>query len=141
MMINLVLRSFFLFAAGLFTVLNGPLWLSVHARAFASGRQAPTWLHRGVSWLSRLVGLAILATWAWDSTDALKPTLLLCVAVAIGLFCLLDGPWRIITRVRFFRRGPEAPRWGKTVAIWFPRLGGAVVLFVTLATGIWAAVG
>lgn len=29
-MLDSAVRSFFLFAAGMFTVLNGPLWLSVY---------------------------------------------------------------------------------------------------------------
>ena len=125
----------------MFTVLNGPLWLSVHARVFASGRQAPTWLQRGVSWLSRLVGLAILATWAWVSTGALKSTLLLCVAVALGLFLVLKGPFWLIARLRIFHSGQEAPAWANGVAVWFLRLGGAGVLLATLAAGIWTATG
>ncbi len=140
-MFDFVLRLFFLFVVGMFTVLNGPLWLSGRVGVFASGRQAPTWLQQGVSWFSRLVGLTILAAWAWVSTGAVKPALLLCVAVAIGLFCLLDGPWHIITSVRFLRRGPEAPTWGEPAAMWFLRMVGVVVLLATLAAGIWTSVG
>ncbi len=140
-MVDLAMRSFFLFAAGMFTVLKRPLWLSVHARVFASGRQAPIWLYQGVSWLSRLVGLAILITWAWFSTGALKPTLLLCVALAIGMFCLLDGPIWLVTWCHFFRHGREAAEWMEAVVVWFLRLGGVVGLLATLATGIWVATG
>jgi len=139
-MLDSGLRSFLLFAAGMFVVLNGPLWLSVRARVFASGTESPVWLHRGVSWFSRLLGLTMLAIWAWFSTGVLKPALLLVVLVVIGLFCLFDGPWRIITRAHFLSRGPEAPIWGKTAAIWFLRLVGMVSLLGALIAGIWAAV-
>ncbi len=141
MMINLALLSFYLFAAGMFVVLNGPLWLSVHARVFATGRQAPTWLQQGVSWLSRLVGLAILVTWAWVSTGALKPTLLLCVAVSIGLFLVFNGPIWLVVRLRIFHRGQEAPAWANAIAVWFLRLGGVVALLAAVATGIRIVTG
>ncbi len=140
-MLDSGLYSFFFFAAGMFTVLNGPLWLSVRVRVFAGRRQAPIWLHQAVSWLSRLAGIAMLATWAWVSTGALKPTLLLCLAVAIGLFCLLDGPVWLITQRRIFHRGGKAPAWMEGAAIWFPRLGGVAGLLAALAAGIWAATG
>ncbi len=136
-MFDVGLRCFFLFAAGVFVVLNGPLWLSVRARVFAGRRQALTWLHRAVSWSSRSVGLVMLATWAWVSTGALKPALLLGLAVAIGLFCLLDGPTWLMARRRIFHRSGEAPAWMGGIAAWLPRLGGAVVLLAGLA-GIWA---
>jgi hypothetical protein len=140
-MIDSELNSFFLFAAGMFAVLNGPLWFSVRARVFAGHRQAPPWLHRGVSWFSRLLGIAMLVAWTWVSTGALKPALLLGLIVAIGLFCLLDGPWRIITRAGLLRHGPQAPSWMEGIAVWLPRLGGAVVLLSGLATGIWFVTG
>ena len=138
----LVLHSLFLlalFAAGIFVVLNGPLWLSRRARIFAGGPKAPTWLQRGVSWLRLLVGLAILVTWAWVSTGALKSTLLLGVAVAIGVFCLLDGPIWLVTRYRFFHRGHEAATWMVGVTVWFLRLGGVVVLLGALVADVRAA--
>jgi len=141
MMIDLALRSFFFFAAGMFTVLNGPLWLSARVGVFAIGRQAPDWLPRAVSWFSRLAGVAILATWAWFSTGALKPTLLLCVAVAIGLFCLLNGPWRIITSLGILKRGQEVPTWMENAAFWFLRLVGMVGLLGALVAGILVATG
>ncbi len=139
-MFSSAVHSFFFFAAGIFTVLNGPLWLSVRVRVFAGSRQAPFWLHQGVSWASRLVGLAILATWAWVSTGALTPTLLLCTVMIIGLFCLLDGPWRIITRTDILKRGREIPAWVESASLWFIRLAGVIGLLGALVTGIMAAV-
>jgi hypothetical protein len=133
-------NSFFFFTVGIFTVLNGPLWLSVRIRVFADSRQAPFWLHQGVSWLSRLAGLIILATWAWISTGALKPTLLLCAAVAAGLFCLLDGPSHIITKVDSLKRGRELPAWMEDATFWFIRVVGAIVLLCVFITGILLAV-
>lgn len=108
----LVLHSLFLlalFAAGIFAVLNGPLWLSRRARIFAGGPKAPVWLDRGVSWFSRLMGVAVLLSWAWVATEALKPALLLGLVVVVGVFCLFDGVWRVIIGAHVFRWGPEAP--------------------------------
>ncbi|MFC1931767.1 hypothetical protein ACFLXJ_06175 [Chloroflexota bacterium] len=139
-MFDSALSSFSLFAAGMFAMLNGPLWLSVRARAFAGSRQAPIWLYQGVSWFSRLLGLAMLVTWVWFSTGALKPALLLGIAVGISLFCLLDGPWRIIKSVGILKRGREVPVWTGNAALWFIRLVGMVGLLGALVTGVWATV-
>lgn len=139
-MLDSAVLSFCFFAAGMFTALNGPLWLSVRVRVFAGGRQAPGWLHRGVSWFSRLAGLVMLATWAWVSTGALKPTLLLVFVVAIGLFLVLNGPIWLITQYRIFHRGRDAPAWMNCVAVWFSRIGGVVLLIAALITGTWAAI-
>ena len=135
-MIDSALCSFLLFAAGIFTVLNGPLWLSVRARVLAGSRQSPNWLHKGVSWFSRLAGGAMLATWAWVSTEALKPALLLSLVVAIGLFCLLDSPWRIITGAGILKSGRNVPTWMENAAFWFLRIVGVVVLLGGLLAGI-----
>lgn len=138
------LRSFLLFAifaVGIFLVLNGPLWLSVRARVFAAGPQAPVWLHRGVSWANRLAGLAIMASWAWFATADMTLTLLLGLVLAIGLFCLFDGPWRIITRKSVFRHSSEAPARMEGIAIWLVRLAGVVALLSVLVVGITATTG
>ncbi len=135
------LRSFLLFVAAIFVALNGPLWVGARVRTLATTSEAPGWLYQGVFWLSRLAGVAMLGAWAWDATWALKPALLLWLVVAIGLFFLLDGPWRIITGARFLTRGPEAPTWGAAVAMWFSRAVGVATLLGGLATGIYIVIG
>lgn len=132
-----VLRSFLLFAAAIFVVLNGPLWVSARVRILTTTSEAPGWLYQGILWLSRLTGVTMLGAWAWDATWALKPALLLWLVVAIGLFFLLDGPWRIITGARFLKRGSEAPTWGPAVAMWFSRMVGVVALLSGLVSGIY----
>jgi len=87
------LRCFLIFAAGIFTLLNGPLWVSERVKIFAGGPQAPVWLHRWVfSWASRLAGMAILTAWAWDVAGALMPTLFMVYVLASGIFCLFSQP-------------------------------------------------
>ena len=125
-----------LFAAGIFVVLNGPLWLSRRARIFAGGPKAPVWLDRGVSWFSRLMGVAVLATWAWVATESLKPASLLGLVVVIGVFCLFDGVWRVITGAHVFRGGPEAPVWMVSAAVWFLRVVGVVAVLSGLVVSI-----
>jgi hypothetical protein len=82
----------------------------------------------------------MLATWAWVSTGALKPTLLLVLVVAIGLFLVLNGPIWLITQYRIFHHGRDAPAWMNCVAVWFSRIGGVVLLIAALITGTWAAI-
>jgi hypothetical protein len=135
----LVLHSLILlalFATGIFVVLNGPLWLSRRARIFTGGPKAPVWLDRGVPWFSRLMGVAVLATWAWVATEALKPALLIGLVVVVGVFCLFDGVWRVITGAHVFRRGPEAPAWMVSAAVWFLRVVGAVAVLSGLIVSI-----
>ena len=141
-MIDPGVRSFLLFAAGMFVVLNGPLWVSVQAaRVFATGPEAPPWLHRGVSWTSRLAGVAMLATWAWDVTGALRPAFFMWVVLAIGLFLLFGGPLRLITSSGVFHRGRQAPAWMEHSLGWFVRLVGAGALLSGLVVGVRAATG
>jgi len=135
-MIISALYSFFFFAAGMFAVLNGPLWLSVRVGVFAGSRQAPFWLNQGVSWLSRLLGFAILATWAWITMVDLMPTLLMCAAMAASLVCLLELPWNFITSANIFKRGQEVPPWAENATFWFIRLVGVVGLLGALVIGI-----
>lgn len=142
MMLEDGLQSFVLFAGCMFVMLNGPLWLSVRARVFAAGPRAPLWLHRGVSWASRLVGLAVLVYWAWLATGDMTLTLLLGLVLAIGLFCLFDGPWRIITRAGVLRHSSEAPARMESIAIWLVRLAGVVALLLGgLIIGLRATTG
>ena len=137
--IDLLPHSFLLFVmfgAGIFTVLNGPLWLSVRVRVFAVGPEAPVWLHRGVSWVIRLAGIGMLAAWAWVATGALSPALLMWGILAAGLFCLLNGPVWLITRGGVFRRGRDAPAWLERSVIGFIRLVGLGVLLSAFVIGL-----
>jgi len=67
--------------------------------------------------------------------------LLILVALAIGLFFLLDGPARLITRGNFFRRGRDVPGWLERGSIMLVRLLGGGVLLGTLFAGLRAATG
>lgn len=131
-----VLRSFLLFASAMFVVLNGPLWVSVHAGVFAAGPEAPVWLHRGVSWVSRLAGIGMLAAWAWDATGALSPALLMWGILAGGLFCLLGGPVWLITRGGVFRRGRNASARLERSVIGFVRVVGLGALLSAFVIGL-----
>lgn len=139
-----ILRSyllFTLFVVGIFVVLNGPLWVAVHAGVFAGGPQAPVWLHRGVSLASRLAGIAMLGAWAWGATGAIIPTLVVLVVLAAGLFFLSGGFVRLITRSGVFHSGRKAPGWMEHGVSWFTRLVGVGVLFGGLVVGITASAG
>jgi len=135
------LRSFFIFAAGILLVLNGPLWISVRAGVFAGGPQLPIWTGQAVSWTSRLGGIAALAAWAWDATHDFIPTLLISLVIVIGLFCLFDGPIWLITRVSAFHRGRSVPVRLDKAAIFYVRMVGYVALLGTMVAGITVATG
>ena len=59
---------------------------------------------------------------------------------SLRLFLGLDGPIRLITQYRIFHRGRDAPAWINCVAVWFTRIGGAVLLIAALASGILATI-
>jgi len=138
-MLEELLRSLFIFAAGLFLVFNSPLWLSTRATVFASGPQVPIWIGQAVSWTSRLGGIAVLVAGAWDATHHLIPALLISLVIAIGLFCLIDGPIWLITWGSIFHRGRKSPVWLEKAGIFYIRMVGYVTLLGGMAAGITVA--
>jgi len=133
------LRCFFIFASGIFTLINGPLWVSERVKVFAVGPQVPVWLHRWLSWASRLAGMAILVVWAWDATGAWMPTLFMVYVLASGIFCLFSGPAWLVTRVGVFNRGRYAPAWLEKAGMLYIRMVGYLILLGGMATGITLA--
>jgi hypothetical protein len=65
----------------------------------------------------------------------MKNAVLLGFTLSLGIFLLVQGPLRFMTRMSFLSRGPEAPTWGKAAVIWLYRLLGAAVLVGGLIVG------